>query len=120
MAAGLEVQNPTDYLCEVVKDKMGMPESASWDWGQFCHLWRHAIEASEDSEQLLTMAFKFFDEDCSGFITRAEMVQQFAELGSLLTAEEVDLFHDILDADGNGVIDVSVLLRPLCITVLHW
>lgn len=52
----------------------------------------------------------FFDEDGSGFITRQEMTDQFAELGGLLTAEEIQHFHDILDSDGNGVIDV----RPPC------
>jgi Ca2+-binding EF-hand superfamily protein len=50
---------------------------------------------------------QFFDEDGSGFITRQEMTDQFAELGGLLTADEINRFHDILDSDGNGVIDVS-------------
>lgn len=34
------------------------------------------------------------------------MLDQFAELGGLLTAHEIERFHDILDSDGNGVIDV--------------
>jgi hypothetical protein len=49
---------------------------------------------------------QFFDQDGSGFITREEMVQQFQELGGLLDKAEIELFHDILDSDGNGVIDV--------------
>ena len=64
------------------------------------------------------MLCSFFDEDGSGFITREEMTDQFAELGGLLTAEEIQHFHDILDSDGNGVIDVrprcALRIQPLC------
>ena len=116
----LALQNPTEYLCEMVKDKMGMPEHSTWHWGEFCHLWRHAIHAAEDSEQLLLLAFKFFDEDGSGCITRAEMAQQFAELGGLLSAQEVDLFHDILDADGNGMIDVRSITQLAMALVMRF
>lgn len=35
------------------------------------------------------------------------MVEQFAELGGLLSPEEIHRFHNVLDRDGNGVIDVS-------------
>ena len=66
------------------------------------------------------MICSFFDEDGSGYITRQEMTDQFAELGGLLTAEEIQQFHDILDSDGNGVIDVR-LPSPLCIQyTMHW
>ena len=51
-------------------------------------------------------AVKFFDQDGSGTITRQEMKEQFAELGGLLSDDEIDQFHEILDVDGNGVIDV--------------
>lgn len=50
---------------------------------------------------------QFFDQDGSGYITCEEMVEQFAELGGLLSAEEIHKFHGVLDRDGNGVIDVS-------------
>lgn len=52
---------------------------------------------------------QFFDEDGSGTITRQEMKEKFKELGGLLTDEEIEQFHDILDSDGNGVIDVRIL-----------
>jgi Ca2+-binding EF-hand superfamily protein len=52
---------------------------------------------------------QFFDEDGSGTITRQEMKEKFKELGGLLSDEEIELFHDILDGDGNGVIDVRIL-----------
>jgi Ca2+-binding EF-hand superfamily protein len=54
---------------------------------------------------------QFFDQDGSGFITREEMVDQFRELGGLLDKAEIELFHDILDSDGNGVIDVRSTSR---------
>lgn len=51
---------------------------------------------------------QFFDQDGSGFITCDEMVDQFAELGGLLSPDEIHKFHSVLDRDGNGVIDVSI------------
>jgi Ca2+-binding EF-hand superfamily protein len=65
-----------------------------------------AIEAERGTEHMLEQAFPFFDQDGSGYITREEMINQFQELGGLLTKEEIEEFHDILDVDGNGVIDV--------------
>lgn len=38
------------------------------------------------------------------------MISQFAELGGLLTEDEIQQFHDILDVDKNGVVDVRSLL----------
>ena len=59
---------------------------------------------------------QFFDEDGSGFITCQEMVDQFKELGGLLSEEEIELFHKILDDDGNGVIDVRpTLIDSICV-----
>jgi hypothetical protein len=64
--------------------------------------------------RVYTGCLQFFDEDGSGFITRQEMLDQFRELGGLLTKEEIEQFHDILDRDGNGVIDVRpALCNPL-------
>lgn len=60
-------------------------------------------------------ALQFFDQDGSGTITRQEMKEQFAELGGLLSDEEIEQFHDALDVDGNGVIDVRA--APGCLPV---
>lgn len=87
---------------------MGDQEATSCTWGQFTHIWADTKLATRNSQTMLEKAFPFFDEDGSGFITRQEMTDQFAELGGLLTAEEIQHFHDILDSDGNGVIDVRL------------
>jgi Ca2+-binding EF-hand superfamily protein len=45
------------------------------------------------------------------------MKEKFQELGGLLSDEEIEQFHDILDSDGNGVIDVRffIVLPESCL-----
>jgi hypothetical protein len=111
------------------------PPAKSCTWDYFCHVWKDALVAEQHSRTMLEKAFpvrpptwtlntvshesfviivsakcfdvQFFDSDGSGFITRQEMMEQFQELGGLLTANDIQRFFDILDSDGNGVIDVS-------------
>ena len=93
---------------------MGIDPTGPFTFGQYTHLLAQAIDAERGTEHMLEKAFPFFDQDGSGFITREEMVEQFQELGGLLSREEIEEFHDVLDSDGNGVIDVrcSVCRAP--------
>lgn len=63
-----------------------------------------------DHKRYATLSMDFKSENsvflCSGFITCQEMIDQFSELGGLLSADEIHKFHSVLDRDGNGVIDV--------------
>jgi EF-hand domain pair len=113
MTVRRELQNPKDSLLEIAREKMQLANDEPFDWDHFTHLWKDAMDAERGTEHLLEKAFPFFDQDGSGYITRDEMVQQFQELGGLLTEAEIHEFHDILDSDGNGVIDVRAFVLSI-------
>eukprot|EP00892_Ulva_mutabilis_P008050 jgi/Ulvmu1/5617/UM023_0156.1 len=105
--------NPSSVQFERSMARMSPDPVTTCTWGQFCHIWKDGISAEEHSRAMLEKAFPFFDQDGSGFITCEEMKEQFAELGGLLTAEEIHKFHSVLDRDGNGVIDYGEFIAAL-------
>ena len=58
-----------------------------------------------DEEEELREAFRVFDKDGSGSISKAELKLVMENLGEKLTAEEIDEMMEEADKDGNGEID---------------
>lgn len=58
-----------------------------------------------DEEAELREAFKVFDKDGSGSISKAELKLVMENLGEKLTGEEIDEMMAEADKDGNGEID---------------
>ena len=64
---------------------------------------RQAAGKFMSEEEEITRAFKLFEVDGDGTITAAELRKMMQNLGSDLTAEEVELLIREADYDGNGV-----------------
>ena len=64
---------------------------------------RQAAGKLMTEEEEIMRAFKLFDVDGDGTITAAELRTMMHNLGSDLTAEEVELLIREADYDGNGV-----------------
>ncbi|KAJ2693957.1 hypothetical protein H4218_005815 [Coemansia sp. IMI 209128] len=64
---------------------------------------RHSSKSCEQEE--LREAFKVFDKDDNGFITKSELRQAMKDLGENLTDKEVDAMILEVDDDANGEID---------------
>lgn len=59
-----------------------------------------------DEEEVLWRAFQFFDRDGNGDISVSELESTMAELGGYLSAEELQRFVRLMDANNDGVIGV--------------
>jgi Ca2+-binding EF-hand superfamily protein len=70
---------------------------------------RQAAGKLMTEEEEIMRAFKLFDVDGDGTITAVELRKMMQNLGSDLTAEEVELLIREADYDGNGV---SLFLNP--------
>jgi calmodulin len=58
-----------------------------------------------DEEEELREAFKVFDKDGSGSISKAELKIVMENLGEKLSPEEIEEMMQEADKDGNGEID---------------
>lgn len=66
-----------------------------------------------DSEEEIIEAFKVFDKDGNGFISRAELSHVMTNLGEKLTDEEVDGMIHEADVDGDGFINYEEFVRMM-------
>lgn len=74
------------------------------DFSEFIQLMSGQLHENEE-EHALIAAFKEFDKDGNGTISRAELKLTMAKLGDALTEEQIDQIIEEVDADGNGEID---------------
>ncbi|XP_022666343.1 calcium-binding protein E63-1-like isoform X2 [Varroa jacobsoni] len=72
-----------------------------------------AQSGAEDVDQDIIAAFKIFDTDGDGFITRAELRRAMDTIGEKLTEEELDDILRQTDADRDGRIDYQEFAAAL-------
>ena len=96
-------QNPTDAeLVEMINsvDDNGDNEI---DFEEFLVLMKSRI-GERDPDKELRDAFKVFDTDGSGSISRDELKRLMTQLGQNLSEAELDAMMDEVDTDGDGEI----------------
>ena len=59
----------------------------------------------DDSEDLVIEAFKVFDKDQDGKITKPEFVQVMERLGENISKDEIEKIYEAADEDGSGEIE---------------
>ena len=60
---------------------------------------------SVSDEENYVQAFKLFDKDNDGHVTREELRQVLKSLGESLTETEIDEMIEVADSDGSGTIE---------------
>ena len=85
----------------------------SFDFATLCHTWSQLMKDKKEEQHVIRLAFKFFDKDDSGSISKEELMQAMADLGDTLSDEEVDLFLHHFDKDKDGTIQYNEFLDAL-------
>jgi Ca2+-binding EF-hand superfamily protein len=75
------------------------------DFEEFLMLMSSSKPSKDDPDRELREAFKVFDADGSGSISKSEMKKLMKKLGQTLSDAELDAMMDEVDTDKNGEID---------------
>jgi len=77
------------------------------------HMLLTGNHGEKDQNEELTEAFKIFDKDGNGLISRDELEQVMRSLGERLTTEEVVEMINEADIDGDGQIDYKEFVNMM-------
>ena len=98
--------NPTDDEIQVMINSVDDNGDGEIDFDEFLVLMSAKKKNSkEDPDKELKDAFKVFDADGSGTISRDELKKLMKRLGQNLTDSELDAMMDEVDTDKSGEID---------------
>jgi Ca2+-binding EF-hand superfamily protein len=112
-------QNPSDSELQRMILSVDDNGDNEIDFEEFLILMSSSKPSKEDPDRELREAFKVFDSDGSGSISRSEMKRLMKSLGQNLTDKELDAMMDEVDTDGDGEIDFEefknmMVRNPLC------
>merc|ERR1719510_2369085 len=97
-------QNPTDAEVQDLINEVDVDGSGALDFSEFCLMMvKKMSESNTDNET--QEAYRVFDKEKEGFISRAELRMIFAALPERLTEEEIEEMLEVADEDGNGRIE---------------
>jgi calmodulin len=113
-------QNPTDSELQRMILSVDDNGDNEIDFEEFLILMSSNKPSKEDPDRELKDAFKVFDSDGSGSISKSEVKKLLKQLGQNLSDAELDAMMDEVDTDGNGEIDFeefkSMMVRnPRCL-----
>ena len=98
-------QNPTESELQRMILSVDDNGDNEIDFEEFLILMSSSKPTKEDPDRELKDAFKVFDTDGSGSISRSEMKKLMKKLGQTLSDAELDAMMDEVDTDKNGEID---------------
>ena len=99
-------QNPTDAEVQDIINEVDVDGSGSMEFPEFCVMMVKKM-AESDTENEVREAYRVFDKDRDGFISRDELRMIFAALPERLSAEEIEEMLEAADEDGNGSINIT-------------
>ena len=105
-------QNPTPQEVQQMIDDVDENGDGTIDFDEFKVLMQMQMTDTDQTENL-TSAFKVFDVDGSGSITKAELHKIMTTLGEPLTDAEVDEMMKGADKDGSGTIEYKEFVNGL-------
>ena len=101
-------QNPTDAEVQDMINEVDVDGSGSMEFPEFCVMMVKKMSES-DTENEVREAYRVFDKEREGFITRSELRMIFAALPDKLSAEEIDEMLEAADEDGESLLDISYI-----------
>ncbi|KIY65364.1 calmodulin-like protein [Cylindrobasidium torrendii FP15055 ss-10] len=105
-------QNPSESDLHDMINEVDSDGNGTIDFTEFLHMMSQRVR-TEDTEEELRQAFKVFDKDGSGSISRVELEQVMKSLGENLSGVELDAMIKEADVDGNGTIDYKEFVKMM-------
>lgn len=96
-------QNPTEEEIMAMINEVDSDNDGEVDFQEFMELMARKMKEGEMDEELVE-AFKTFDKNGNGHITKEELRDVMLQYGEKLTDEEVKLMFEETDIDGDGII----------------
>ena len=94
-------QNPTDAEVQDIINEVDVDGSGSMEFPEFCVMMVKKMEET-DTENEIQEAYRVFDKDKDGYITRSEMRMILSALPERLTQAEIEEILDAADDDGRN------------------
>ena len=111
-------QNPTDAEVQDIINEVDVDGSGAMEFPEFCIMMVKKM-AETDTENEVREAYRVFDKDKDGYITRSELRMIFSALPERLSNEEIEEMLDAADDDGkieNHKMLIEILTK---ITILN-
>ena len=102
-------QNPTDAEVQDMINEVDVDGSGSMEFPEFCVMMVKKM-AETDTENEIREAFRVFDAENEGYITRSELRMIFANLPERLTRDEIEEMLDAADEDGNSQQNILICM----------
>ena len=94
-------QNPTDAEVQDIINEVDVDGSGLMEFPEFCVMMVKKMEET-DTENEIQEAYRVFDKDKDGYITRSEMRMILSALPERLTQAEIEEILDAADDDGRN------------------
>lgn len=112
-------QSPTpEELRDMVRD-VDADGNGTIEFAEFLALMSRKADADADAadpEEELREAFRVFDKDHDGHISKAELRHVMISLGEKLTDDEVDGMIQEADLDGDGLVNFDEFVRMMMLS----
>ena len=105
-------QNPTDAEVQDMINEVDVDGSGSMEFPEFCVMMVKKM-AESDTENEVREAYRVFDKDRDGFISRQELRMIFAALPEKLTHQEIEEMLDAADEDGMLLLNKSIFYHKM-------
>ena len=105
-------QNPTKTELEDIIKDVDNDGNGTVDFPEFLTMMIRKMKDPKLAEDI-RQAFKVFDKDGNGFISRDELRQAMASLGQKLTDEEINEMINAADTDSDGLVNREEFIKMM-------
>ncbi|KAF8652896.1 hypothetical protein AX16_004084 [Volvariella volvacea WC 439] len=105
-------QDPTEEELKEMVAEVDVDGNGTIDFNEFLQMMAHKSSRGESVEDLRE-AFKVFDKDGSGSISREELKGVLHSLGETVNDEDIDNMMLEADEDGNGEISFEEFIKMM-------